>query len=666
MPDLRPVALDDLFRLNVVGRVAISPDGGCVVFEQKRYDLAANKNTCQLMAVDVDTGRVRELTGGGQKDTRPRWSRDGTHLAFISDREKAACLYVLPMDGGEPKRVTDRDGNVQEFDWSPDGRRLVYTYQPMSEREKLERDGKHDELKKKPQFKHITRLFHKLDGAGWWNGQYTHVHIVNRDGTKPRPLTDGDFDDREPRFSPDGKWISFVANRRADPDRDPDHADVFVIRPAGGRPRNITNMSGPKSGHAWSPDGKSIAFVGCPGPSSQTHKHLERVWIVPSRGGAARVATPDVRNDCRNTTLSDTASAAFETTPVIWSRDGNRIFFLISERGATRLYSRSLEPAELRCEFAEDVNVMFVDAAARTGRLAMSMGTATSPGDVYIHDAESPDAARTVAELNKTVLSELDIRTPESIEVDSDGVAIQAWVLKPPDFNPRRKYPAILEIHGGPTAQYGYGFFHELQWLAAGGYIVVYSNPRGSTGYGLKFRNCIHADWGKLDYQDVMRVADWMFKQPFVDSKRIGVTGGSYGGYMTNWLIGHTSRFRAAVSQRALTSFESMFGTSDYGYEMANTWRCAPWQPPRKLREQSPLRFVRHVRTPLLIEHEEEDLRCPIEQAEQYFIALKMLGRDVEMVRFEGESHGLSRTGRPQNRAERLRRIKDWFDRKMK
>jgi dipeptidyl aminopeptidase/acylaminoacyl peptidase len=205
-----------------------------------------------------------------------------------------------------------------------------------------------------------------------------------------------------------------------------------------------------------------------------------------------------------------------------------------------------------------------------------------------------------------------------------------------------------------------------MQWMAAKGYVVVYSNPRGSAGYGLKFMNCIHAAWGSLDYQDVMKVTDWMFAQRYIDRKRVGVTGGSYGGYMTNWLVGHTDRFAAAVTQRSVVNLESMFGTSDYGYDLGNEFGGLPWKAQKRYRQQSPLSYVTKIKTPLLIEHEEEDYRCPVEQAEQLFASLKVLGRTVELIRFEGESHGLSRGGRPQNRAERLRRIVGWFDTHMK
>jgi len=261
------------------------------------------------------------------------------------------------------------------------------------------------------------------------------------------------------------------------------------------------------------------------------------------------------------------------------------------------------------------------------------------------------------------VLDKRQLAEPIETWVKNKHGKVQAWMLKPPGGNAARKYPAILQIHGGPQAQYGYCFMHELQWLAAQGFVVCFSNPHGSAGYGRKFRGRIHSNWGDVDYDDCMAVTQWMSRKKFVDSRRMGVTGGSYGGYMTNWIIAHNNRFKAAVTQRSVVNLDSMFGTSDYGWDLADAFGGVPWKNAAHFRDRSPLTHAPKIKTPLLIIHSDQDLRCPIEQAEQLFTTLKFLKRDVELVRFEGESHGLSRGGRPQNRAERLRRIVGWFDR---
>lgn len=677
----RALRVEDLFSLRAVGRCAISPDGQRVAFELKRFDAAENKNFTRLMLVDVADGALRELTRGNHVDSSPRWSPSGRELAFLSNRDKGTCLFVLPMAGGEPRRVTPPDGFVHDFDWSPDGRRFVFTRQAMSEREIMERDGKEAELKKRPQFKHITRLFHRLDGQGWWNGAYTHVWTCSASGGGAKQLTRGDFDHSEPRFSPDGRSVSFTANRTPNPDADMFRADVFVMPASGGALRNLTNAPGSRRGTSWSPDGRTIAFIGERARAGRHDLALERVWLIDVKSGTARELTRDVDNHCFNTMVADVASSNFAATPPLWSADSRRVFFILSEHGACRLYSRSVDRRDTRCEIGGDVNIYHAHRASPDGPIALSMGDATNPGDVCLlegtrgkaterrsHGATSgaaPDPLRRLTSVNAPVLDRVDLTPPRLFTVRSDNTTLEGWFITPPKFDPRRKYPAILQIHGGPHAQYGCGFFHELHWLAARGYIVVFANPRGSTGRGLAFQKCIAGDWGNLDYRDVMRVADWIFTRPFVDKRRVGVTGGSYGGYMTNWIVGHTQRFRAAVTQRSVVNLESMAGTSDCGGDIGLSQGAWPWEDPQRYRRQSPLTHVANIRTPLLIEHEEQDYRCSIEQAEQLFTALKVLGRTVELVRFEGESHGLCRMGRPQNRGERLRRIVGWFDRHM-
>ncbi|MCH8807204.1 MAG: S9 family peptidase [Planctomycetes bacterium] len=667
MAKKRPMKLDDLFAMKAVGKVALAPDGRRVVFELKRFDLKENKNFVQLMIADVESGKVGELSKADKhSDTRPQWSRDGARLAFLSTREKATCLFVLPMTGGEPRRVSDRDGNVTDFCWAPNGRRLAYTYQPMNERDKLARDDKQYEIRKRPEYKHVTRLTHKLDGVGFWNGNHTHVFVVGATGGKPKQLTTGNYDDSEPRFSPDGRLVSFVSNRTEDPDRLYDQSAIYVVSASGGRIKRITRGTGYAAHHSWSPDGQTLAYHGAPHKPGLWWKYDEHIWLVDAKGGKSRELTRDIDNTCGNVTLGDVAGTPFDSPPPIWSLDGARLYFLVSEQGATRLYSRSIHRKDTRCEVGGNVVISDVQRTARDGRIALTIGTATNPGDVFVADPNDGCALKRLSEVNGNLFKRVAAVEPEEFWLKSGNSKLHCWVLKPPGFKANRKYPAILEVHGGPQAQYGYSFFHEMQWMAAKGYVVAYCNPRGSSGYGCDFRKCIIGQWGSVDHQDVKKLGDWLFARPFVDRKRVGITGGSYGGFMTNWVIGRETRYRAAVTQRSCVNFESFFGTSDCGFVIAGELKGLPWKDHEKLRQQSPLTFVKNIKTPLLIVHSEQDLRCPLEQAEQLFVALKYLGRVVEFVAFEGESHGLSRGGRPQNRGERLRRIVGWFDKQMK
>jgi len=663
MAKARPMKIEDLFKLNAVGKVALSPDGRRVAFELKRFDLNENKNFSQLMLADAETGRVRQLTKRAKhNDTLPRFSPDGKQLGFLSTRNKVCCLWIMPMDGGEARRLTDRDGNVKDFAFSPNSRRIAYTRQSLSDREKLERDDKQEEIRKGVQIKHITRLTHKLDGAGFWNGHYTHVYVTTLSGAKPKLLTRGDYDHTEPRFSPDGKTVSFVANRTSDPDRNFDQADIYTTPASGGRLKRVTQMPGDCGGHAWSPDGKTIAFTGMPNKVDQWWKYEPSIWLVDSAGGKPRRLTREIDNHTSNVTIGDISGASFESAPPIWSKDGSRIFFLVSEHGETRLYSRSISRKDLRCEIGGNVNVYDVQRTASDGPIAVAIGTATNPGDVFLFDPSEGAAPARLSNVNAAALKRIQLIEPEEFWLKSGNRRLHCWVMKPAGFRASRKHPAVLEIHGGPQAQYGYSMFHEMQMLVGKGYVVAYCNPRGSAGYGLDHRKSIIGDWGGDDYTDIRKITDWLLSRPWVDKKRVGVTGGSYGGYMTNWVVGHEQRFRAAVTQRSCVNFESFVGTGDFGHVIGGELMGLPWDKPENLRRQSPFTYVKNIKTPLLILHSEQDLRCPLEQAEQLFTALKYLGREVELVKFEGESHGLSRGGRPQNRAERLRRMAAWFD----
>ena len=662
MAKKRPMKLDDLFKLKAVGAVAISPDGTKVAFELKRFDLQENKNFVNIMLVDVGGPKPRPLTCGNHVDLRPRWSPDGQRLAFTSDRDKGRTLWLLDMTGGEPRRISEPDGFVTDFAFSPNGRKIVYTRQAMSENEKLARDGKNDEIKKKPQIKRITRLFHKLDGAGYWNGNYTHVWITSTGGGKAKQLTRGEYDHAEPRFSPDGRLVSFISNRMDNPDYNNHNMDIYVVRPTGGAIRKITQMEGGVWGHSWSPDGKTIAFVGNAARLGNYYKHLDRIWLAPSKGGKPRELTREIDNECYNATICDVAGMMFEPNPPIWSADSQRVFFPVTERGSTHIYTRSVSRKDTRLAFDGDINVYDLQRSGPSGPIALAIGTATNPGDVFVFDPDTDQEPRRLTHVNAEALKRIHIAEPEEFTVKSGNVNVQTWVLKPPGFNANRKYPAILEIHGGPQAQYGHSFFHEMQWMAAKGYVVVFGNPRGSAGYGLKYRNCIQHDWGNLDHKDVSKIADWLFSRKYVDRKRVGVSGGSYGGYMTNWLVGHTNRFRAAVTQRSVVNFDSFYGVSDFGFQPGWVSTKPPWADPASYRKQSPLTYAKNIKTPLLIIHSEEDWRCPVSQADELFTALKVLGRETELIRFEGESHGLSRGGRPQNRGERLRVIMAWMD----
>jgi acylaminoacyl-peptidase len=659
----RNIKLDDLFRLRVVSKAAISPDAGQVAVAVGRCDFKKNKNFSSLYLASARGGRLRRLTTGDHGDGQPKWSPDGKVVAFLSDREKAACIWLLSMEGGEPIRLTDRDHDVFDFCFSPNGKRIVYAARAKSETDKLRRDGKNDVLETRADYRHITRLFHKFDGSGFWNGNYVHLHSISVRGGRATQLTRGDYDHASPQFSPDGKTIAFLSNRMADPDRHIENADLCTISPAGGRVRQITKREGAILNFSWSPDGRQFAFIGNMSKQGGGSLHHMHVWTIPARGGTARNLTPDVDNNCYNMTIGDVAEVTFGADPPLWSADGGGIFFAVSERGSCNLYEVPVRRGKPQPRLVGDHVVIGMSRTAAAGRAALVIGTALDPADVFTLDVDNPhDEPRRITNVNRQVLSKIRLSTPEPVACRRTGHTVHGWVIRPPGFSAKRKYPMVLQIHGGPYGQYGHTFFHEMQLLAARGYVVLYTNPRGSAGYGLKYLTRLRHDWGGPDTPDVLACVDQVARHRFIDKKRLYIAGGSYGGFMTNWIIARDHRFRAAITQRCVYNMESMLA-SDYGSVVMEETGCPPWKDPKRFRRLSPHANVSKINTPLLIIHSEQDLRCPIGQAEEMFTTLKWLRKEVEFVRFAGESHGLSRGGRPQNRAERLRRILDWFAR---
>jgi dipeptidyl aminopeptidase/acylaminoacyl peptidase len=657
----RNITIEDLFRLRSVVFAAISPDGEQIAFALQRQDLKKNKVYVSIYLVPSRGGRLRRLTRGDHRDSRPRFSPDGLTLAFLSDRDKGSAIWLLPLQGGEAKRLTDRDAVVLDYDWSPDGQAFAVAARELTEREKLTRDEKTDVLARRPDCRRITRLYYKMDGAGFRPETNSHIYLVRATTGKRVALTRGDHEHLEPRFSPDGKRVAFLSNRVEDPDRFTENLDIYTIGTDGKGLRKVTREPGPAFGHSFTPDGKTILYIGhiCgPGEWNRENVHVRR---VPSGGGASVDLTPDLDCLAMNAVIGDTTAADFGGPAPVVAADGQRVYFAATREGACHLGSVPVAGGEIEWNLSGDLTVYGFGSVPGQEGLWTLLGDFTSPGDLYRLLPGRPP--KQLTRINQAVLNGLNLVEPEEVRYPRDGGDVHGWVLRPPNYREGRKYPMVFEIHGGPHAAYGHVFFHEMQLLAASGYMVLMTNPRGSTGYGKAHRNGIHRDWGTVDVVDLTAALDGLVREGEVDPKRIYLTGGSYGGYMTNWLVGHTNRFRAAVTQRSVTNLTSFFGTSDMGYFFNWEFGGSPWEAEKRYRRMSPITYAGEIETPLLIIHSEEDHRCPIAQAEELFVRMKMENKEVEMLRFAGESHGLSRGGRPQNRAERLRAILDWFKR---
>ncbi len=669
MPDKkkRPITAEDLYEIELISDVRLSPDGSTVVYTQQRIQKKEEKRYSNLWVAPVDGGEPRQFTVGEQNDGHPRWSPGGTQIAFLSnrsDKEKPPQIFIIPFSGGEARPLTQIDGLIDDFSWSPDGRQLLCQVRKLDE-EQLARQK--DEQKKKLGVvaRHYERVFYKLDGFGYLPKERWHLWVVDARTGKAKQLTDhAVYDEGSPAWSPDGKWIALVSNRTADPDMNPDSFDLFVMPAKGGELRKIDTPIGEKGMPSFSPDGRWIAYYGMQG-EGEWFKN-QGLWVVPADGSAPpRNLTEKYDLHVSSWTINDLGTP--ETMPPTWSKSGDRIYFPVVLHGSSLLYGISPDGTDLQTLIGEGGVVGSFTFDGSQTRLVYFYGKLDDPGQIYVRSMET-GATRQLTAINRKLLDGIDLGETEEVWIKGpQDNSLQGWILKPPGFDPSKQYPSILEIHGGPLTQYGRFFMHEFYYLAAQGYVVHFSNPRGGRGYGEAHAKGIWRDWGTNDYADLMAWTDHIAGLPYVDASRMGVTGGSYGGYMTVWIIGHTTRFKAAVAQRCVSNFVSMWGSSDFNWtfqqELANK---APFEDLQTYWDHSPIKYIGEARTPTLVIHSEMDLRCPIEQGEQVFVALKRLGVDSEMVRFPDEFHGLSRGGRTDRRIVRLNHIRRWFDKYMK
>ena len=517
-----------------------------------------------------------------------------------------------------------------------------------------------------PKVRVIDRLFYRLDGVGFIHDRRQHLFLLALEGGDPRQLTDGDWDNRDAAWSPDGSRIAFVSSRGEDRWSLPcfDLYTLTIDPEQAGELRRLTAGTLSCSALSWSPDGETIAFLGAAKLRSVSHNEL---YTIPAnaRDEQPRSISHDFEGSCGSWTNSDTSDEQLLPAPA-WSRDGKTLYLMASQRGATRVYAIPREGSGSAPRTITPGGVHVQDVSMDVGRnaLVMLIEDPTHLPEIYVYPLNQPGDLRRLTSANDALLAQLNLSAPEYLPyVGYEAWPMDGWIIKPPDFDATQKYPLVVEIHGGPNTQYGYGFMHEFHLLAAQGYVVLYTNPRGSLGYGHDFALAVRGAWAEKDSFDILAGVDAVIKQGFIDEQRLGVIGGSYGGFMTNWLIGHSDRFKAAVTDRSVADRASFFGSSDIGWKFAaDDLETTPYEDFERHVRMSPITYVKNIHTPLLIIHSESDIRCNIEQAEQLFTALKYMGREVLFVRFEGQSHGLSRGGHPHSRLERLRHISRWFE----
>lgn len=628
----------------------LSPDGSRVVFVQRTIN-EEKKYESHLFLTDLTSGKTVQFTQGSSSDTSPRWSPDGETIAFVSDRSGKKQIWTIEAYGGEARQLTKCEDGASHPVWSPDGQQLLIQT-PRGEGQNTE-----DESEDKPYI--VNRLKYKSDAEGFFHGKYKQLVLVNVHDGNMRVLTEGEYDHGDACFSPDGKRIAFAADRSDNSDRRL-ISDIYEYSLDNYTFTRLTESDGQFSYPHYSPCGRYVSTLG----HKKEYKGatLTRVWVIDRESKQMTCLTEDWDVTASDVAINDMGTSA-GMAGAVWNETGDGLYILASQWGSTGLYKVTLE-RHVQTIVGGERQVYAFSLDNKQAKAVIAVSDAQTPGDLYtVRLADGKEQRLTQA--NADLLEDKTLSIPESFTFTArDGLRLHGWIMKPIGFNEGETYPLIVEIHGGPHAMYSYAFMHEFQVLANQGYGVLFINPRGSHGYGQSFVDAVRGDYGGRDYDDIMDAVDYALKQyAWIDAERLGVTGGSYGGFMTNWIVSHTNSFKAAVTQRSISNWLSFYGVSDIGYFFTD-WELKGnvIDDPDKLWERSPLRYVKNIETPLLILHGEKDYRCPVEQAEQLYVALKQLDKPMRFVRFPNANHELSRSGDPSLRVARLEEIVNWFN----
>jgi dipeptidyl aminopeptidase/acylaminoacyl peptidase len=593
-------------------------------------------------------------------------------------KDPTSQLFLLSMDGGEARQLTALPEGASAPLWAPDGKTIAFasatTSDDLAQREKARADSADTTRReaRKSDVRVITRAIYRFNGPGYLDPtRHDHVWTVAvPSGTErptPKQITTGEFDEGSLAWSPDGARIYFTSDRVAESYYLPNDQDLYSVPASGGAATRVASIDGAIGAFSISPDGKRIAFVGTLNGSPVRSYDQPDLFVTDNVAGATpRNLTAGYDFDIDDGISSDQhAPRGSQPSGPVWTADGGSLIVRAAEKGRANLKRITIASGAVTPFTEGDQEIVSYTASRGGGTLALVVSTATVVGDLVVANAARGKTTITpLVRPNAELFSELALTPPEEIWYTSfDGKRIQAWIQKPPSFDAAKKYPLILEIHGGPHAAYGHSFYHEIQWMAAKGYVVLYPNPRGSTSYGQDFANIIQFHYPGDDYRDLMIGVDTLIGRGYVDAQRLGVTGGSGGGLLTNWVVTQTDRFKAAVSQRSIADWTSFWYNADFSQFTPSWFRGAPWQSREDFAARSPITYIERVTTPLMLVEGEADYRTPpANGGEQMFRALKYLKKPVVMVRFPDESHELSRSGKPWHRVERLQHIVNWFD----
>ena len=651
----RRLQVDDLFKLQSVTDPRIAPNGQEAVFVKTHIDEEDNKYISNLFHINLHANEVTQWTHGKESVSSPAWSADGKQIAFLSDREEKNQVFILQARGGEAQKLTSFENGVSSFLWSPCGKK-IWVNAAVKEGKSFTDKEEKDE-KKKPEAYRVTKMKYQMDGAGLLpQDTFRQIGVVDIETQEVTQFTEGNHQYGLQAVSHDGKKLVIGVNRTENQDFD-FRQPLLMVDVDTKEETILVDEEGFYGGAAFSLDDRYIAFVGADNKfHNATHSDL---YVYDTDDGTRMNLTESLDAPVGDAAVADHQQGS-GAPAVVWTKH-NQLYFQLSTMGDIRLYFASLE-GELYPATTENEHIYGYDVSTNGEFALVAVSNAVNPGELYKQTIVSGERQE-LTSFNSAYLKEVELIEPEAIVYKSlTNWDVHGWLMKPAGYVEGEKYPLIVEIHGGPHAMYGNTFFHEMQLLAAQGYGVLYVNPRGSHGYSQEFVDAVRGDYGGGDYKDIMAGLDYAIKEnDWIDTDRLGVTGGSYGGFMTNWIVGHSDRFKAAVTQRSISNWISFFGVSDIGYYFSDWQIGADMTNVEKLWEHSPLKYAENIETPLLILHSEKDFRCPIEQAEQLYITLKSMGKETEFVRFPDANHNLSRTGTPNLRVARLDEITGWF-----
>ena len=676
----RPITELDLFRFAWPADPQVVGDGTQAAFVRVGVDKDKDDYETSIWVVATSGGEPRRLTLG-PRDTWPRWAPDGRRLLFLRRGEaegktRPPQVFILSLQGGEPRPLTDLPEGASAPAWAPDGKSIAFlSGTTPDDLQKVANKAKGIAPPRESDVRIVTRTEFRGDNAGYRDPKHpAQVWTVavppvdSDDRPVPKRLTAGPFDAAEPTWAADGKKLYFTSTRDADPAHRVDRSALYAVGAEGGAIEPIATIAGSISAPSPRPDGKLIAFRGALNDPPQSYMPTDLfVLDLTTPKAAPRNLTADFDFDIGGGLTGDGHSPR-GGAPVrpIWIKGGTTVVDKVARQGQANLEAFDVATAKNAPVSAGDREVSAFVATGDGAKVVALVQTATSLPDLFLVDPASAPATppKRLTDLNGKLWATLDLPAPEEFRYKSfDGREIPAFIQKPPGFDPSKKYPLILNVHGGPHAAYGATFSHEFQWMAAKGYVVLYPNPRGSSSYGTEFGNIIQHRYPGDDYLDLMAGVDELIRRGYVDPKKLGITGGSGGGLLTNWAITRTDRFAAAVSQRSIADWSAWWYSADFSLFRPTWFKTAPFRDPADFAARSPITQVEKVVTPLMLIEGEADLRTPSPSGgETMFRALKFLKKPTVMVRFPGESHELSRSGKPWHRVERLQHIVAWFD----